>query len=254
MATPPMPPSLDPLPNRPFSFFPAIGNIEHNEWVFRKATWSEILVANLKSGLEIWIPRRYVGELSATDEPVLIVGLTRELEYKGGLIYPHQRRVLQMPALAGGSAEGTDHPRNEPGSVLGIRLESKTDRRMFRLIGLALGAAVIAGVLAVNLTRVGTFRQRVVFTAKDQSFLDLTPRDDYLAITTKLGKPSLDRSAEIGTIMYRGLGYPDRRYTVILMGPEANTEHFVGIMDDSWHPIYSTSETTMSLLRGLKKF
>jgi hypothetical protein len=252
MATPPMPPSLEQLPNRPFSFYPAIANIEHNEWMFRKTTWSEILVVNLKTGAEIWIPRRYIGELSRTDEPVLIVGLTRELEYQGGMICPHQRRVVQMPAVAGATSESESH--SESASVLGIRLKSDPDRRMFRLVGIALAAAVVLGLLLVNLARVGSLRQGVVYTAKDQSFLDLTPRDDYLAVVSKLGRPSLDRSAEIGTIQYRGLGYPERRYTVVLMGSELNAARYIGIMDENWRPVYATGDTTMSLLRSLRKF
>ena len=47
--------------NRPFSFYPAIERIEHNEWIFRKATWSEILVVNTKTGLELWIPASVCG-------------------------------------------------------------------------------------------------------------------------------------------------------------------------------------------------
>ena len=58
MASPPIPPSLDHLATRPFSFYPPIVNVEHNEWLFRKATWSEILVVNCRSSAEIWIPRR----------------------------------------------------------------------------------------------------------------------------------------------------------------------------------------------------
>src|ERR1035441_5763954 len=78
MASPPIPPSLDHLTTRPFSFYPPIVNIEHNEWLFRKATWSEILVVNCKSGAEVWISRRLVGEVSRVDDPVLIVGLKQE--------------------------------------------------------------------------------------------------------------------------------------------------------------------------------
>src|SRR5450755_427366 len=101
MASPPIPPSLEHLATRPFSFYPPILNVEHNEWLFRKATWSEILVVNCKSGAEIWISRRFVGEVSRIDDPVLIVGLNRELEYKGGAVWPCQRRVIEMPLAVG---------------------------------------------------------------------------------------------------------------------------------------------------------
>src|ERR1700720_3484913 len=102
MASPPIPPSLDHLVTGPFSFYPPIVNIEHHERLFRQASWSEILVVNCKSASEIWIPRRFVGEFSRVDDPVLIVGLNRELEYKSGMIVPFQRRVIEMPVAVGG--------------------------------------------------------------------------------------------------------------------------------------------------------
>jgi hypothetical protein len=254
MASPPIPPSLEQLGNRPFSFFPAIERIEHNEWLYGKATWSEILVVNTRSGMELWIPRRFVGELSSTGDPVLILGLTRELEYKGGMICPTRRRILNMPVVGAAGLAGSGEERPEPAPVLGIRLASATDRRMMRLVGGALAVAILAWLVVASFTRVGTIRQRVVFTTRDQSYLDLTPRDDYLAVVNKIGKPSLERSQEIGTIQYRELGYPDRRYAVILMGAELNSALFVGIMDQNWHPVYATNSATMALLRGLKKF
>lgn len=77
-----MPPPLDQIGQRPFSFYPAILGIEHNEWLLRRATWSELLVYNTKTEQELWVPRRFLGEISSIDEPVMIVGLLKELEYK----------------------------------------------------------------------------------------------------------------------------------------------------------------------------
>src|SRR5579871_619350 len=107
MSSPPIPPALDHLATQPFSFYPPIVNVERNEWLFRKATWSEILVINCKSSQEIWIPRRFLGEVSRVDDPVLIVGLTKELEYKAGAVWPCQRRVIEMPLAVGGSPQTT---------------------------------------------------------------------------------------------------------------------------------------------------
>ena len=39
----------------------------------------------------------------------------------------------------------------------------------------------------------GPLRSRVVFTAKDEAFLELNRRDDYYAIVRKLGAPAQDR-------------------------------------------------------------
>src|SRR5262252_7063400 len=134
MSPPPIPPSLEHLVTRPFSFYPAILNIEHNEWLFRKATWSEILVVNCKTGSEIWIPRRFIGEVSRIDDPVLIVGLNRELEYKAGSVWPYQRRVIEMPMAVGAPTPiSTSAPpdRTSPAPIVGIRLE-RSDKAVFK--------------------------------------------------------------------------------------------------------------------------
>src|SRR5690348_2369358 len=133
MASPPIPPQLDHLVTRPFSFYPAIIGVEHNEWLYRKANWSEILVVNCRSGAELWIPRRFVGEVSRVEDPVLIVGLSRELEYKGGMIWPYQKRILQMP-IAENAPQATRSDAAErpaaPAPIVGIRLE-RSDKAVF---------------------------------------------------------------------------------------------------------------------------
>ena len=93
-----MPPEeLEKFAGRPFSFYPPIVNIEHNEWIYLKETWAEVLVKNTKSGEQLWVPRRYLGEISRVDEPVMIVGLVQELDYRGGSVWPYKRRVVEMP-------------------------------------------------------------------------------------------------------------------------------------------------------------
>src|ERR1700683_3288401 len=102
--SPPISPPLEGLRNRPFSIYPAILDIEHNEWRYRKATWSEVLVVNARTGQEIWIPRRFLGEISRIEDPVVIVGLVKELEYREGAVWPYQRRVIEMPIAVGAPA------------------------------------------------------------------------------------------------------------------------------------------------------
>ena len=94
----PIPPRLDELGDRLFSFYPPVIGVDHNEWSFLQSNWAEILVRNPKSGIEIWIPRSYVGEISKIEDPVMIVGLKKELEYKSGAVWPYKRRVIPMPA------------------------------------------------------------------------------------------------------------------------------------------------------------
>jgi len=86
--------------NRSFSFYPAIRNIQHNEWQFRRAHPDEIQVMNTKSLQELWIPRGFLSGVSSIEEPVVIVGLLKELEYREGIVVPHVRRVIQMPLAA----------------------------------------------------------------------------------------------------------------------------------------------------------
>jgi hypothetical protein len=113
---------------------------------------------------------------------------------------------------------------------------------------------------AVNLTRVGDLRQRpVALTAKDQSYLELTSRDDYTGVVSKLGPPESDRwLSATGELQYRALVYPQRRYTVILMGSTRGTATYIGAMDERWRPLHAvdlrSGGTTASLLRGLQQF
>ncbi|MGA3096572.1 MAG: hypothetical protein ABSF25_08985 [Bryobacteraceae bacterium] len=258
MPSPPVPPAFQQLESREFSFFPAIVGIEHNLWRFQQANWSEVLVANCKTGSEIWISRRYIGEAS-TEEPIAIVGLTREFEYKGGMLCPYHKRVLKMPpAMASGSeAPEADDPDARRASRR-VRLEP-SDVGVLKLIAVAVGCAMLLYVVGVNFQRIKEWRpRRVVYTVKDQGFLELTPRDDRFEIVQKLGEPGRDHSQEVGTIFYESLAYPDRRYTVILMGSDVRSLAYVGTMDDNWRPVHFISlrsgATTESLLRVLPKF
>src|SRR5439155_10738096 len=238
MASPPIPPPFPPIPpplehlaTRPFSFYPPILNIEHNEWLFRKATWSEILVVNCKSSAEIWIPRRFLGEVSRIEDPVLIVGLNRELEYKAGAVWPYQRRVIEMPIAVGGFPASSTAPGPEragPAPVVGIRLES-SDRRILKLIGGAVAVGVCLYVGALYLNRFWEPRPHsVTFTTRDASFLDLTSRDNYVSVVQKLGEPSSDRwRIDSGEMKVRALEYSDRKYIVILMGADRGSASYI---------------------------
>lgn len=255
MASPPIPPQLDHLITRPFSFYPPIVGIEHNEWLYRKASWSEIQVVNCKSGEELWLSRRYVGEVSRVDDPVLIVGLKCELECKGGMVVPFQRRVIEMPmAVGGNNVTASAQERPAPGIIVGIRMASPQDKRIFKLIGGAVTVAIVIYLLAVSMSR-----QRVVYTTKDQTYLGLTARDDRTEVVVKLGEPASDHwQSEEGALQYEALDYPDRKLTVILMGRDRNNVQYVGTMDKDWKPVHSvplrSGGTTDSLLRALKRF
>src|ERR1700736_5547388 len=135
MSVPPVPPPLEQLGHRPFSFYPPIANIVHNEWIYRRATWSEVLVQNTKTNQEIWLARRFLGAVSSVDEPVMIVGLAKELEYKAGTLWPLERRVIEMPrAVNDAPRPAAPEPAAPPARVVGIRLESSAESRIGRMI------------------------------------------------------------------------------------------------------------------------
>jgi len=173
-------------------------------------------VVNCKSGVEIWISRRLVGEVSRIDDPVLIVGLNGSWNTRAarcGRSAARDRDAGRGGRLSHGARAVGE--RGGPAPVVGIRLESN-DRRIFKLIAAALPVAVLLCLAALRMNQVGEVRQGVVYTTKDQQYLALTGRDDYFAVVQKLGKPATDHwQSESGELQCRALGYPDRKYTVI---------------------------------------
>jgi hypothetical protein len=261
MSLPPIS-ALEHLGNRPFSFYPPVLNIEQNEWFFRRGTWSEILVVNSRSGAEVWIPRRFLGEISQIEDPVVIVGLVKELEYKAGAVWPHQRRVIEMPVAVGERPRTLPPPGDSPAPVIGIRTESVTDRRMGKLVGVTILAGmvgVVASFIAVNMFREGTLRQRVVYGDRDPGYQQLTHDDDYYAVARRLGRPDEDHwQSDSGAIQFRSLWYSQHAYFVVLMGDSRNGARYIGAMDKNWNPIHCVAlrsgVSTCSTLHGLKKF
>ncbi len=258
MSLPPIS-ALNHLGNRCFSFYPPILNIEHNEWFFRRGTWSDILVVNSASALEIWIPRRFLGEVSLIEDPVVIVGLVKELEYKEGAVWPHQRRVIEMPLAVGESARPAQPRGGAPAPVIGIRTESVTDSRMGRLVGLTIlaGAIGVTCFIGVSVLREGPLRPRTAYNANDQRYRDLTHDDDYYSVLRLLGPPADDHwQRESGAQFWR-LWYPVRGYSVILMGNSRTSARYIGAMDADWNPVHATALTggsTLAILKNLKKF
>jgi hypothetical protein len=257
MSIPVLPPPFDQIGNRRFSFYPAIVGIEHNEWTLRKATWSEVLVANSKNAEEIWIPRRFIGEVSRTDEPVMILGLVKEVEYKAGQVIPHIRRIIEMPKAVNDAyrpAVATEV--QAPAPVVGIRLDSGAERRIGRLILWALGLGTLMCLAVVVLFRADR-NPRINYTAVLQSEIGLNPSDDYFAVLRQLGTPAADRwRSDEGTMQYRVLDYPDRGFSVVLMGAEREKALYIGAVDRNWRIVDSVTlrggTNTAALLRALR--
>jgi hypothetical protein len=260
MSGPSIPPLFEPLAHRPFSFYPPILHVEHNEWRFRRATWSEVLVVNTKSGEEMWIPRRFVGEVSRVDEPVMILGLTKELEYNAGQILPHVRRVIEIPRAVNESFPARAESIAPAAPVVGIRLESGAESRIGKLILAVIGIGVIACVLIISFFRGGRDGTRITYSPVLQSELALTAADDYFAVVRSLGTPSKDQwRSDKGEMQYRVLRYPDKGIAAILMGSERNKETYIGAVDlNTWRPVHAVSlpggRDTYSMLRSIPRF
>lgn len=263
MAVPPIPPPLAQLGRRSFSFYPAILNAGHNEWVYRSATWSDVLVRNAKTNEEVSVPRRYLGEISRVDAPVMIVGLLAELEYRAGVVWPAARRVIEMPRAV------NDAPRPwlkqsalAPAPVVSIRLEGDRTSRVGKVVvgGVALGVA--GCVLAISLFRGGVIAQHAFYAPAVQVDLPLTPDDDQAAVIRTLGQPAAERWRSVapgtGGEQYELLAYPQRRLYVILMGHDRNDARYIGAMDWSWRPAHAVDlagyGSSYGLLRRLPKF
>jgi len=247
---------VETLSERPFSFYPPILNVEHNEWSFRQANWAEILVENTREPITVWVPRRFLGEVSSVDLPVMIVGLVKELEYRAGVLIPIDRRVVEMPgpAIAKRRTAAEDEP---PAPIAGPRME-RSESRIGRLIALVLAISIAVCIFVIAVFQ-GHQGGRVEFKSVVQSDLGLTARDDYYSVIQKLGQPAEEHWREnSGELQYRELSYPAQKIHIILMGPERETARYIGAMDESWKVVHSVElpggRNSASILKSLPRF
>ncbi len=261
MPTPtPGQPNIEDLKGRAFSFYPALLNIEHNEWTYDKSTWSEVVVINTKSGQEVWVPRRFLGEVSRVDEPVMIVGLKRELEYKAGALWPYERRVIEMPKAVNDFARTpAPDPPGRLAAVSGMRSEGGTESKIGRMLMIAFVIGIGLTLLLLGLIRGRSRSSDVTFVPILQQTMGLTPFDDYHGIVRKLGQPAEDRwKSGTGEIEYRALHYPDRQVHVILMGKDRESARYIGALDENWKVVDSVelanAGNTRSMLNRLGRF
>lgn len=262
MASAPGQVSVEALKGRSFSFYPAIRNIEHNEWTLDEENWSELHVSNRKNGYQIWIPRNYVGSISSSDSPVLIVGLNRELEFKAGTVWPYRRTVIEMPGPRQRAAGEEDEPPAAPGAASG-RLDAAESK-----VGRFLAASVIVGLLAclfVVLFASGgnPFSNLLRPSAQtaDQRYLGLSASDNYHDVILKLGKPEAEPwiSPETAEIQFQLLRYPGRSYTVVMMGASRVESHYIGALHEPSRQILDSAKlpnggTTAAMLKNLPQY
>ena len=260
MPGPSIPPPIAQLGARPFSFYPAIRSIRHNEWLYESATWSEVLVRNTGSNESISIPRRYVGDISSVEAPVMIVGLLAELEYRAGAVCPAKRRVIQMPMAVNDAVALRRAPvHTEPAPVIGIRLEDGGRSRMPKIVlaGVALGLA--GCVLAISLFRGGLIASRAFYYPMAQQGLDLTAADNYDAVLRSLGAPARDAwQSDAQGRDFHILWYGRHRVYVVLMGHSAGEMRYIGALDRNWRPLHTVTVpglgSSYALLASLHRF
>lgn len=241
---PHIPTPLDQLGHRRFSFFPSLVNVEHNEWLFRSSDWDEIQVMNTKTHEELWIPRRFLGGVSSTEEPVVIVGLLKELEYREGVVVPLVRRVIEMPRAV------NEAPRSSPAAapgrlapVVGIRTESDASPSKGRGILPKVAAGLLTCVVGLVLFRDGPLSTRArFFTAPARLPLPYSANDDYLSIVSRIGRPVSDfvRTPKTGGEVHL-LRYPDRGYALVLFGPDRDQARYIGAVGRGGRVIHSVT-------------
>jgi hypothetical protein len=216
-------------------------------------------VVNTKSDLEIWIPRRLLGDVSSVEDPVMIVGLATELEYKAGRVWPHERRVLERPAAPRPATPAAPAASSiSKVQAAGIRTAESAEARVGRFIAAVLLAVVLACGAIFALAQLTRLRG-VKFATVDQDVLSLTHRDDYYSVVRKLGPPASDRwRSGGGELKYRALWYPDRSCYVILVGMEENDVRYIGSLDRDWRVLHSVEigqgGNTASMLRTVPRF
>ena len=244
------------LGSRPFSFYPPILGIEHNEWTFQQGAWSEILVHNTKSSEELWVPRRFVSGVSQVDEPVMIVGLNKQLECKSGRVSPHEKRVIQMPKpnTPPPATEQEAPAKFNAAQVAGIRME-RGEGKLTRVILGALALGILACFLVISFFRGGKIEYQGVL----QADLGFTAFSNYHDVIRKLGPPGSDRwKPGDGERQYRALEYANQDLTVILMGTDRESATYVGAMNKNWKPVHSVTYqgrgNTRALLQQLARF
>jgi hypothetical protein len=246
--------TLEDLGDRHFSFYPAILNIEHNEWTLGQMNWSEVSVVNAKTGAEVWIPRRFVGEFSSAADPMIILGLRKELEYKAGAVWPRERQLFSLPKSRSLYTPKPSSHEGPPPPHGATRTAEGQEKQISRLIVTALAIAVTLILVVVAITM-----RPVSFKGVEQLAIQLNGDDDYDAVVRKVGTPTEDRwRADAGEMQYRALAYKGRPYTLILMGADRKTARYVGAMDPTWKPVHSVAlrngGDTLAMLRRLPKF
>jgi hypothetical protein len=257
MPAAPIPPAFQQLRGRRFVFHPAIENVGANEWAYRRATWSEILVRNAVTGLDFWIPRRSFGSAYDSDYGAATIHLLEPLEFRDGVVRPRRCRVIQMPLPESGTERASS---TQLAPVVSISLDTRHETRAGRIAGGAIALGVI-GCLAVAgySLQGGDMHRRAIVSSLDQTYLGLGSHDTFATVVHALGTPSSDHAVIVPDgHRLRLADYPDRGFrAVFLKNPDA-ADFYVGAVDENGRVLQSVEMpdggTSHSLLRFLESF
>jgi hypothetical protein len=247
---PHIPTPLEQLGQRPFSFYPAIRNVEHNEWLFRRALGDDIRVMNTKSSVELWIPRRFLGGVSSSEEPVVIVGLVKELEYREGIVVPHVQRVLEMPRAVNDVLRPAvarpwtaAPPAGRLAPVVGIQVESSPASRKSRKLLAVVAGGILASIVGMVIFRDGPLSSRArFFSAPPRLSLPFTAHDDYRSVVDRLGRPASSRSRPAADGReFHLLRYPERSFTIVLLGADRDDAFYLGALGRGGRVVHSVT-------------
>ncbi len=155
MSAPLLPSPLDYIGLRRFAFYPPIAHSDPNEWLLGRSARAEVQVVNVHTGREIWIPRQHIGAVSETSDALLVVGLTKALKFREGSIEPERKEVIEIPSGPGGTRERRFRiapPDLRPAPVVAIRLASKTEWSLPRVLVTTCTGALVVALLAALIT------------------------------------------------------------------------------------------------------
>ena len=181
--------------------------------------------------------------MSSIEEPFVIVGLLKELEYRQGVVVPLVRRVIEMPVAV------NDVPRpwlNIPqagqlAQVVGIRVESSAESQKSRKLMGVVAAGILTCVISMVIFRDATAGSRArFFGSPTRLALPFTAADDYESVVGRIGYPEATRSrpSPDGSVFYL-LRYPDRGFTLVLLGPERAQASYVGALGRGGRVVHS---------------
>jgi hypothetical protein len=237
---------------RSFSLYPPILGVAHNEWRFRRATWSEFIIVNTHSGDEACIPRSFIGDVSA-NAPTVIVGLRREMEWRDGIAVPYRRPVVELPVAVNDFVPAPRHSR--PAPVVNIRLESRAPAVTGRKAVVFVMLGLVASAVVANIANPGGVRDRIDAMRISRNWQQLKPGDDYTAVVGKLGAPAAQRTyVEITGRAFFSLDYPRLRFTAVLEGQTETDAHYVGTLDARGRILGATPNSDAALLRSIPRF